>query len=89
MVFVQIFFLQPGGSLFITTPNRTLFSWLSVVIVGEKLNFIPKGTHEWEKFICPHELSSVLEMNCKYTMLYSKNFLVFKFVLNEKFKLSL
>ncbi|VVC43881.1 Ubiquinone biosynthesis O-methyltransferase,S-adenosyl-L-methionine-dependent methyltransferase [Cinara cedri] len=57
--------LKPGGSLFITTPNRTLSSWLSVIIIGETFNFIPKGTHEWEKFICPHELQSILEMNCK------------------------
>lgn len=59
-------FIQPGGSLFITTPNRTFCSWLGVVQLGEKLNFVPKGTHEWEKFICPHELQSILEINCKY-----------------------
>ncbi|KAF0730926.1 ubiquinone biosynthesis O-methyltransferase, mitochondrial [Aphis craccivora] len=57
--------LKPGGSLFITTPNRTMFSWLSVKVIGETFNFIPKGTHEWEKFICPHELQSILEINCK------------------------
>ncbi|CAH1725850.1 ubiquinone biosynthesis O-methyltransferase, mitochondrial [Aphis gossypii] len=57
--------LKPGGSLFITTPNRTIFSWLSVKVIGETFDFIPKGTHEWEKFICPHELQSILEINCK------------------------
>jgi len=57
--------LKPGGSLFITTPNRTLCSWLGIVLIGETLNFIPKGTHEWEKFICPYELQSILEINCK------------------------
>ncbi|KAL4122284.1 hypothetical protein QTP88_014649 [Uroleucon formosanum] len=57
--------LKPGGSLFVTTPNRTIYSWLSVIILGETFNFIPKGTHEWDKFICPHELQSILEINCK------------------------
>ncbi|XP_060836943.1 ubiquinone biosynthesis O-methyltransferase, mitochondrial [Rhopalosiphum padi] len=57
--------LKPGGSLFITTPNRTICSWLSVKVIGETFDFIPKGTHEWEKFICPHELQSILEINCK------------------------
>jgi len=55
--------------LFITTPNRTMFSWLSVKVIGETFNFIPKGTHEWEKFICPHELQSILEINCTYTII--------------------
>ncbi|XP_025197162.1 ubiquinone biosynthesis O-methyltransferase, mitochondrial isoform X2 [Melanaphis sacchari] len=57
--------LKPGGSVFITTPNRTICSWLTVKVVGETFDFIPKGTHEWEKFICPHELQSILEINCK------------------------
>lgn len=56
--------------MFITTPNRTLYSWLSVIIIGETFNLIPKGTHELEKFICPHELQSILEINCKYEINY-------------------
>jgi len=67
---VYTILLQPGGSLFITTPNRTLCSWLGIVLIGETLNFIPRGTHEWEKFICPHELQSILEINCKYVISY-------------------
>lgn len=55
--------------MFITTPSRTLMSWLSIVIIGETFNFIPKGTHEWEKFICPYELQSILENNCEYKVL--------------------
>jgi len=55
--------------LFITTPNRTIFSWLSVKVIGETFDFIPKGTHEWEKFICPHELQSILEINCTYKII--------------------
>lgn len=86
---VGVLFLQPGGSLFITTPNRTLSSWLGVVVLGEKFDFIPKGTHEWEKFIRPHELQSVLEMNCKYTIPYSENLSAFKFILKDEFNLSL
>ncbi|XP_050421898.1 ubiquinone biosynthesis O-methyltransferase, mitochondrial [Adelges cooleyi] len=57
--------LKPGGSIFLTTPNKTFASWLGVVVLAEHLGFIPKGTHQWEKFIRPHELQSILEIGCK------------------------
>ncbi|KAI4477141.1 hypothetical protein M0804_012962 [Polistes exclamans] len=55
--------VKPGGSLFITTPNRTLLSWLSVIIAAEYiLKYIPMGTHEWNKFISPEEVQRLLEI---------------------------
>lgn len=55
--------VKPGGSLFITTPNRTLLSWLSVIIAAEYIfKYIPIGTHEWNKFISPEEVQRLLEI---------------------------
>ncbi|XP_043495248.1 ubiquinone biosynthesis O-methyltransferase, mitochondrial isoform X3 [Polistes fuscatus] len=55
--------VKPGGSLFITTPNRTLLSWLSVIIAAEYIfKYVPIGTHEWNKFISPEEVQRLLEI---------------------------
>ena len=51
-----------GGSLFFTTINRTNKSWLGAIIAAENiLNLLPRGTHDWNKFISPRELSSFVE----------------------------
>lgn len=58
------FFLcvQPGGSLFITTINKTNLSFaLGIVVAEQLLRIVPRGTHEWEKFISPVELERLLE----------------------------
>jgi polyprenyldihydroxybenzoate methyltransferase/3-demethylubiquinol 3-O-methyltransferase len=59
--------LKPNGSLFITTPNRTIMSWLLIKIVAEYvLHVIPKGAHVWSHFIKPSEVTEILkEKNCK------------------------
>ena len=49
--------LKPGGLLFIATLNRTLKSFGLAIIGAEYvLGWLPKGTHQWEKFITPEEL---------------------------------
>ncbi|KAL1131917.1 hypothetical protein AAG570_011528, partial [Ranatra chinensis] len=54
--------LQPGGSIFITTINKTFASWSLAICTAEYLlGLLPKGTHEWSKFISPNELTSYLE----------------------------
>lgn len=56
--------LKPGGSLFITTLNKTNLSWLLGIVVAENvLRIVPPGTHAWEKFISPEELECLLESN--------------------------
>lgn len=56
--------LKQGGSLFITTINRTNLSyWLGVVAAEQLLRIVPSGTHDWEKFISPVELERLLESN--------------------------
>jgi 2-polyprenyl-6-hydroxyphenyl methylase/3-demethylubiquinone-9 3-methyltransferase len=50
--------VNPGGHVFFSTLNRNPKSYLFAVIGAEYvLNLLPKGTHEYEKFIKPSELS--------------------------------
>ncbi|XP_028984049.1 ubiquinone biosynthesis O-methyltransferase, mitochondrial isoform X1 [Betta splendens] len=56
--------LKEGGSLFITTINKTNLSYaLGVVVAEQLLRIVPRGTHDWEKFISPVELERLLESN--------------------------
>lgn len=49
--------LKPGGLMFVATLNRTLKSFGLAIIGAEYvLRWLPKGTHEWEKFVKPDEL---------------------------------
>lgn len=51
--------VKPGGSVFFSTINRNPKAYLFAVIGAEYLlNLLPRGTHEYEKFIRPSELSS-------------------------------
>ncbi|XP_055530882.1 ubiquinone biosynthesis O-methyltransferase, mitochondrial [Wyeomyia smithii] len=58
--------LKPGGSIFITTLNKTNASWLAGIVAAEYvLELVPKNTHDWEKFISPLELKRILStFNC-------------------------
>lgn len=49
--------VKPGGWVFFSTINRTPFAWLIAVFGAERvLKLLPAGTHDWRKFIRPHEL---------------------------------
>jgi len=49
---------KPGGFIFFSTINRNLKSFFSAIIGAEYiLNLLPKGTHHYEKFIRPSELT--------------------------------
>ena len=51
--------VKPGGSVFFSTINRNPKAYLFAVIGAEYvLKMLPKGTHEYQKFIKPSELSS-------------------------------
>lgn len=51
--------VRPGGRVFFSTLNRNPKSYLFAVIGAEYvLNMLPKGTHEYAKFIKPSELSA-------------------------------
>ncbi len=53
--------LAPGGLMILSTPNRTPLSRLALITVGEGLAGIPRGTHDWSKFITPDELGALVE----------------------------
>ncbi|XP_031222354.1 ubiquinone biosynthesis O-methyltransferase, mitochondrial isoform X2 [Mastomys coucha] len=56
--------LKPGGSLFITTINKTQLSYALGIVFSEQIaGIVPKGTHTWEKFVSPEKLESILEPN--------------------------
>ena len=56
--------LNPGGLMFVATLNRTLKSFGLAIIGAEYvLGWLPRGTHQWEKFITPEELSGWLTAN--------------------------
>lgn len=51
--------VKPGGQVFFSTLNRNPKSYLLAVIGAEYvLNMLPKGTHDYRKFIKPSELSA-------------------------------
>jgi 2-polyprenyl-6-hydroxyphenyl methylase/3-demethylubiquinone-9 3-methyltransferase len=52
--------LAPDGLLILSTPNRTAWSRLLMIVVGEGTGRIPRGTHDWEKFLSPDELCALL-----------------------------
>ncbi|XP_052861306.1 ubiquinone biosynthesis O-methyltransferase, mitochondrial-like [Anopheles cruzii] len=58
--------LKPGGSLFITTINKTAPSWLGAIVAAEYLlHLVPEGTHDWDKFVSPGDLQRILSCyNC-------------------------
>ncbi|XP_032516692.2 ubiquinone biosynthesis O-methyltransferase, mitochondrial-like [Danaus plexippus] len=56
--------LKPGGKIFITTPSRTRLAQIFIIYLSEYVcGIVPKGTHEYEKFMTPNELTFLLERN--------------------------
>ena len=50
--------VQPGGTVFFSTINRNLKSFLMAIVGAEHvLGMLPRGTHEYEKLIRPSELA--------------------------------
>jgi 2-polyprenyl-6-hydroxyphenyl methylase/3-demethylubiquinone-9 3-methyltransferase len=53
--------LEPGGLLILSTLNRTRRSWLTAKVGAEYvLRMLPVGTHDWNAFITPAELATML-----------------------------
>jgi 2-polyprenyl-6-hydroxyphenyl methylase/3-demethylubiquinone-9 3-methyltransferase len=52
--------LGDDGLLILSTPNRTALSRLLLITVGEGTGRIPRGTHDWEKFLAPEELTALI-----------------------------
>lgn len=53
--------LRPGGMMICSTINRNPKSWLMAIVGAERvMRWLPKGTHDWRKFITPDELDALL-----------------------------
>ena len=53
-------FLKKNGLMFIATLNKTLKSYIFAIVGAEYiLNWLPIGTHDWEKFVKPEDLISI------------------------------
>lgn len=54
--------LKPGGKIFLSTINRTFKAKQLVIFAAESiLKIVPKGTHNFDKFITPYELCHYCE----------------------------
>ena len=53
--------LRPGGSLFLSTLNRSTKSYLLAILGAEHITgLVPVGTHDWSKFITPDEMRKMV-----------------------------
>ena len=56
--------LKKNGIMFVATLNKTLKSYIFAIVGAEYvLRWLPIGTHEWDKFVKPDELISMLKKN--------------------------
>jgi len=53
-----------GGLMFVATINKTIFSIVFAKYLAEYvLGFLPKGTHDWRKFLTPEDIYAMLIKN--------------------------
>jgi 2-polyprenyl-6-hydroxyphenyl methylase/3-demethylubiquinone-9 3-methyltransferase len=53
--------VKPGGLMFAATLNRTMKSFALAIVGAEYvLRWLPRGTHQWDKFVTPRELEDAL-----------------------------
>lgn len=55
--------LAPGGMMILSTPNRTAMSRVAMISLAEGFGAIPRGTHDWDKFLTPDALIALLDAN--------------------------
>jgi 2-polyprenyl-6-hydroxyphenyl methylase/3-demethylubiquinone-9 3-methyltransferase len=53
--------VRPGGLMFLATLNRTPKAYLLAIVGAEYLlRWLPRGTHEWRRFVRPSEMAAAL-----------------------------
>lgn len=54
--------VRPGGALIVSTINRTAKSYALAIVAAEYLlRWLPRGTHDWDRFLTPDEVRDALE----------------------------
>lgn len=54
--------VRPGGAMVLSTINRNLKSYALAIVAAEYvLGWLPRGTHQWERFVTPDELTRYLK----------------------------
>jgi len=54
--------LKPGGLMLCSTINRNAKSFMVAIVGAEHvMRWLPRGTHDWTKFITPSELTAMIE----------------------------
>ena len=54
--------VKPGGSILMTTPNKTWLSWFHMIFVFESFfRILPKGTHRYDIFIHVDKLKEIFK----------------------------
>lgn len=78
--------LKPGGSIFMTTMNRTFRSFICGQVFASWIcNIIPRGSHSWFKFMKPEEAETIFnKYNCHKAAETGFLYMVF-FTLQRKF----
>ncbi|CAH2047069.1 unnamed protein product, partial [Iphiclides podalirius] len=68
--------LKPGGRIFFTTPNRSrVTQFLGIFVAEYVLNSIPRGTHQYDKFMTSPELAFLLDRNnCHVELSYGLSY---------------
>lgn len=55
--------MRPNGMLIISTINRNKKAWLYTIAIAEYLlKWLPKNTHEYQKFVKPHEIEKIVNI---------------------------
>lgn len=51
--------LADGGLMILSTPNRTAASRVLLVEAAERFGAVPRGTHDWDRFLTPDDLADL------------------------------
>ncbi len=55
--------VRPGGLMFVATMNRTMKAFALAIVGAEYvLRWLPRGTHDWNKFVTPEEMTAALSL---------------------------